>query len=70
MSDAAFSFPELRDNLAAKLATQSFRRDLDALTTDTPAEYYPDTAANLVMRELGRWLRNAPPVDEIGPLRP
>ncbi len=70
MKNATFSFPQLRDNLAAKLATTGFRRDLDALTTDTPAEYYPDTAANLVMRELGRWLRNAPPVDEIGPLRP
>lgn len=33
MRDATFSFPELRDNLAAKLATTSFRGDLDALTT-------------------------------------
>lgn len=70
MRNATFSFPELRVNLAAKLASASFRRDLDALTTDVPAEYDPDTAANLVMRELGSQLRNAPPVEEIGPLRP
>ena len=68
MGDATFSFPELRDNLAAKLATTSFRRDLDALTTHLPAGYNPDTAADLVMRELGSRLRNAPPAEEIGPL--
>ena len=68
MRDATFSFPELRDNLAAKLATTSFRRDLDALTTNIPAGYDPDTAGNLVMRELGGHLRNAPPVGEIGEL--
>jgi predicted nucleotidyltransferase component of viral defense system len=70
MRNATFSFPELRVNLVAKLASASFRRDLDALTTDIPAEYDPDTAANLVMRELGSRLRNAPLAGEIGPLRP
>ena len=60
--------PELRDNLAAKLASAGFRRDLDALTTHIPAGYNPDIAADLVMRELGSRLRNAPPVEEIGPL--
>lgn len=68
MRDAAFSFPELRKNLAAKLASASFRRDLDALTTHIPAEYDPDIAADLVMRELGSRLRNAPPAEEIVPL--
>ena len=68
MRSATFSFPELRNNLAAKLATTSFRGDLDALTTHLPASYDPYTAADLVMRELGSRLRNAPPVDEIGPL--
>ena len=68
MRDATFSFPELRDNLAAKLASTGFRHDLDALTTDIPAGYDPDTAGNLVMRELGSRLRNAPPVGEIGEL--
>jgi len=67
MRDATFSFPELRNNLAAKLASASFRRDLDALTTHIPAEYDPNTAADLVMRELGSRLRNAPPVEDIIP---
>jgi predicted nucleotidyltransferase component of viral defense system len=70
MRDATFSFPELRDNLAAKLATISFRRDLDALTTHTPDGYDPDIAAEIVMRELGSRLRNAPPAEEIGALHP
>jgi len=63
MRDATFSFPELRDNLTAKLASASFRGDLDALTTHIPDGYDPDTAANLVMRTLGSRLRNAPPVE-------
>ncbi len=65
MHDTAFSFPELRDNLAAKLGSPRFLRDLDALVTHIPIDYGPDTAADLVMRELGSRLRNAPPVDEI-----
>jgi Nucleotidyl transferase AbiEii toxin, Type IV TA system len=69
MRDGIFSFPELRDNLTAKLANASFRRDLDALVTSIPPEYDPNTAADIVMRELGSRLRNAPPVEEIGPLR-
>ena len=52
----------------AKLASASFRRDLDALTTHIPAEYDPDIAADLVMRELGSRLRNSPPAEEIVPL--
>jgi predicted nucleotidyltransferase component of viral defense system len=70
MRDATFSFPELRDNLTAKLANTGFRTDLDALTTHTPAGYDPDIAANLVMRELGSRLRNAPSAEDIAPLRP
>jgi predicted nucleotidyltransferase component of viral defense system len=70
MRDATFSFPELRDNLTAKLANASFRGDLDALTTHIPAGYDPEAAADLVMSELGSRLRNAPPVEDIGPLRP
>jgi hypothetical protein len=68
MRDTTFSFPELRNNLAAKLASTGFRRDLGALTTHLPADYDPDTAADLVMRELGSRLRNTPPVEEIGSL--
>ena len=70
MRDAAFSFPELRNNLSAKLASTGFRRDLDALTTHLPAGYDPDSAADLVLRDLGSRLRNAPPIEEIGTLRP
>jgi predicted nucleotidyltransferase component of viral defense system len=70
MSDATFSFPELRENLRAKLANAGFRRDLDALTTNIPAGYNPDIAADLVMHELGSRLRNAPPIEDIVPLRP
>jgi predicted nucleotidyltransferase component of viral defense system len=69
MQDAAFSFPELRDNLAAKLGSTRFLRDLNTLVTNTPTSYNPDTAADLVMRELASRLRNAPPADEITPLR-
>jgi len=69
MGDATFSFPELRDNLATKLDSERFRRDLDALVTNAPADYRLDTAADLVMRELGSRLRNAPSADEIAPLR-
>lgn len=65
MGDATFSYPELRDNLAAKVANASFRRDLDTLVTDTPTDYDPATAADFVMRELGSRLRNAPPAEEI-----
>jgi predicted nucleotidyltransferase component of viral defense system len=68
MSDAAFSFPELRDNLAAKLNSPRFRSDLPALVTRAPADYDLHAAADLVLSELGSRLRNAPPADEILPL--
>jgi predicted nucleotidyltransferase component of viral defense system len=70
MQGATFSFPELRDNLTAKLEDARFRRDLDALVTRIPEDYDPDTAADLMMQQLGSRLRNAPPTDEIRPLRP
>ncbi|HEY7935367.1 MAG TPA: hypothetical protein VID48_16220 [Solirubrobacteraceae bacterium] len=65
MGDSTFSFPELRDNLTAKLANAHFRHDLDVLTTHIPDGYAPDTAAGLVLRELGSRLRNAPPIADI-----
>ncbi len=68
MRDAAFSFPELRDNLTAKLANQSFLHDLDTLLASSPPEYEPRVAADILMRELGSRLRNAPPVEEMTPL--
>jgi len=63
MGDATFSYPELRDNLAAKLATTSFRHDLDALVANLPAGYEPAAAADVVMRELGSRLRDAAHTD-------
>ncbi len=65
---AEFSFPELRDNLTAKLASPDFRHDLDALLASTPRGYDPNVAADIVMRELGSRLRNAPPAEDIAPL--
>jgi predicted nucleotidyltransferase component of viral defense system len=65
MGDATFTFPELRDNLAAKLESASFLRDIDTLLASTPSEYKPNAAADLLMRELGSRLRNAPPIEEI-----
>lgn len=58
MRDAAFSFPELRDNLTAKLANHSFLHDLDTLLASTPPAYKPRQAADILMRELGAKLRN------------
>jgi predicted nucleotidyltransferase component of viral defense system len=68
MGNAAFTFPQLRNNLAAKLADTTFRHDLDALVASTPHDYDPRSAADLVMRDLGSRLHNAPPVEEIAPL--
>jgi predicted nucleotidyltransferase component of viral defense system len=68
MGDAVFSFPQLRDNLTAKLADAGFRHDVDALLASTPPEYDPKLAADIIMRELGSRLRNAPTADEIAPL--
>ncbi|MGA8353365.1 MAG: nucleotidyl transferase AbiEii/AbiGii toxin family protein [Solirubrobacteraceae bacterium] len=68
MGEARFSFPQLRDNLAAKLDDPEFRHDLDPLLANTPADYDLDIAANLVTRELGSRLRNAPPISDIQPL--
>ena len=55
--------------LATKLRAlyqRSKGRDLFDLCL--PAGYDPDTAADLVMRELGSRLRNSPPAEEIVPL--
>jgi predicted nucleotidyltransferase component of viral defense system len=65
MREAAFSYPELRENLAAKLGAPGFEHDLDTLVASMPGDYTFSRAADLVMRELGSRLRNAPPVEEI-----
>jgi hypothetical protein len=65
MAKAVFSYPQLRDNLADKLDTPDFAHDLDPLVANLPSDYTHEVAAELVMRELGSRLRNAPPAEEI-----
>lgn len=65
MGEKAFSYPELRENLVAKLESPGFAHDLDTLVATVPMDYEPVAAADLVMRELGSRLRNAPAADEI-----
>jgi predicted nucleotidyltransferase component of viral defense system len=60
-----FSFPELAQNLLAKLADRDFRDDMTQLVIDLPADYEPKIAADLVMGRLGSHLRNAPDREEI-----
>lgn len=65
MREDLFTFPQLAQNLRAKLEDPDFASDLDALVTTPPAEYALAAAADLVMERLGARLRNAPPIDEI-----
>jgi hypothetical protein len=65
MAKAVFSYPQLRGNLADKLDTPDFAHDLDPLVANLPSDYTHEVAAELVMRELGSRLRNAPPAEEI-----
>lgn len=60
MGADAFTFPELRKNLSAKLEDRDFRSDLAQLVADLPESYDPDRAADVVMERLGSQLRNAP----------
>lgn len=65
MSDDAFTFPQLAQNLAAKLNDPDFTEDLLGLATDVHEGYALDAAADLVIERLGARLRNAPPDDQI-----
>jgi predicted nucleotidyltransferase component of viral defense system len=65
MADDAFTFPQLAQNLRAKLQVDDFAADLDALVTSRPEDYAVKGAADLVMERLGSRLRNAPGIDEI-----
>ena len=65
MGTEAFTYPELRLNLRAKLGHPDFRADLAALTTAQLMNYEPERAADLLMEQIGPRLRNAPPSDEI-----
>lgn len=60
MHGDAFTFPQLAQNLRAKLADADFAADLGALTTSVPDGYALVAAADLVMGRLGARLRNGP----------
>jgi predicted nucleotidyltransferase component of viral defense system len=65
MGDDAFTYPELAQNLAAKLADGDFGSDVEGLVLELPAEYVVVEAADLFMERIGSKLRNAPPLEEI-----
>jgi predicted nucleotidyltransferase component of viral defense system len=65
MKDDAFTFPELAQNLKAKLLDREFQSDIDQLAAEIPAGFTMEAAADRVMERLGRYLRNAPILYEI-----
>lgn len=65
MGDDAFTYPQLRQNLRAKLDSDEFNADLETLIIDLPQDYGVTVAADLVMEQLGSRLHNAPGADEI-----
>lgn len=65
MGDDAFTYPQLRQNLGAKLISGEFNSDLETLVTEIPAGYEVAAAADMVMEHLGSRLHNAPELDEI-----
>jgi predicted nucleotidyltransferase component of viral defense system len=65
MKDSVFTYPQLRQNLAEKLADAGFRSDLDTLVTAAPEDYEVEVASGVVMEKLGSLLDNAPSIEEI-----
>lgn len=65
MGQAAFTFPQLRINLKAKLDDAQFASDLNDLVRQAPTGYDLLAAADVLMERLGSHLRNAPPPSEI-----
>jgi predicted nucleotidyltransferase component of viral defense system len=65
MGDDAFTFPQLAQNLKAKLGDPDFTGDLLGLITEVPEGYALDAAADLVIERLGSRLRNAPSDEQI-----
>lgn len=63
--DDAFTFPQLAQNLKAKLNDPDFTGDLLGLVTQLPEGYALESAADLVMERLGTRLRNAPAAAQI-----
>jgi hypothetical protein len=55
-----FSFPQLSQNLSAKLEDGDFRADMTQLVANVYDDYTPDRAADLIIERLGSRLRNAP----------
>lgn len=65
MGDGAFTYPQLRQNLNAKLVSSEFNSDLATLVVEVPPEYEVPSAADMVMELLGSHLHNAVPMEEI-----
>jgi predicted nucleotidyltransferase component of viral defense system len=65
MGEDSFTYPQLRQNLGAKLVSDEFNSDLAALVTEVPDGYDVVRAADVVMELLGSRLRNAPGIDDI-----
>jgi Nucleotidyl transferase AbiEii toxin, Type IV TA system len=65
MCGAAFTYPQLRQNLLAKLESHEFNADIETLLVEVPVDYDVPGAADLVMEMLGSRLHNAPSAEEI-----
>lgn len=65
MRDDVFTYPQLAQNLRAKLHDADFSADIDTLVATRPADYTLNDAADLVMERLGSLLHNAPAIDDI-----
>ncbi len=63
MGDTAFTYPQLRINLQAKLSDPVFVEDIAGLLVSIPEDYNAPDAALLVLQRLGTRLRNAPAED-------
>jgi predicted nucleotidyltransferase component of viral defense system len=65
MAERAFSFPQLAQNLRAKLVDPDFEADVQLLAVALPGGYELEVASDLLIERVGRHLRNAPKLDEI-----
>jgi predicted nucleotidyltransferase component of viral defense system len=64
MGDDAFTYPQLRRNLHAKIIDPDFQTDMQGLVVGAPEGWSVVAAADLVMHRLGRHLHNAPDTSE------
>ena len=65
MEDKVFTYPDLAANLRDKLEDPDFRSDIDPLVTAVPDGYAVNSAADLVMEQLGVLLDRAPDPAEV-----